>query len=79
MSGVWLMIPWLWVRTRDPAYVAYAVFVNIMFTVAMIPDIRGIRDRRRRGVEGDFAGAMEATPMGRMIKKMANRVGLLKD
>jgi glycerol-3-phosphate acyltransferase PlsY len=79
MSGVWLMIPWLWIRTRDPAYVAYAVFVNVMFAVAMIPDIRGIMDRRRRGVEGDFAGAMEAIPMGRMIKKMANRVGLLQD
>jgi glycerol-3-phosphate acyltransferase PlsY len=79
MAGMWLMIPWLWIRTRDPAHVAYAVFVNIMFVLAMIPEIRGIMDRKRRGVEGDFAGAMESTPMGRMIKQMANRVGLLKD
>lgn len=79
MAGMWLMIPWLWIRTRDPAHVAYAVFVNVMFALAMIPEIRGIMDRKRRGVEGDFAGAMEATPMGRMIKQMANRVGLLKN
>jgi glycerol-3-phosphate acyltransferase PlsY len=79
MAGMWLMIPWLWIRTRDLAYVAYAVFLNVMFAVAMIPEIRGIMDRKRRGVEGDFAAAMEATPMGRMIKQMANRVGLLKD
>lgn len=79
MAGMWLMIPWFWIRTRDPAYVAYAVFVNVMYGVAMIPEIRGMMDRKRRGVEVDFAEAMEALPMLRMIKQMANRVGLLKD
>jgi glycerol-3-phosphate acyltransferase PlsY len=79
MAGMWLMIPWLWIRTHDLAHVAYAVFINIMFALAMIPEIRGIMDRKRRGVEGDFAAAMEMTPMGRMIKQMANRVGLLKE
>jgi glycerol-3-phosphate acyltransferase PlsY len=79
MAGTWLMIPWLWIRTRDPAYVAYAVFVNVVYGVAMIPEIRVMMDRKRRGEKVDFSGAMEAMPMLRMIKKMANRVGLMKD
>ncbi|MBN1937470.1 MAG: glycerol-3-phosphate acyltransferase [Anaerolineae bacterium] len=79
LGGLWLMIPWLWFTTRDPAHLAYVLFVNIVFALAMIPEIRGILDRKRRGVEGDFVGAMEMTPMGRMIKKMANRVGWMKE
>ncbi len=79
MGGLWLMIPWLWFTTHDPAHLAYVLFVNIVFALAMIPDIRGILDRRRRGLEGDVMQAMEMTPMGRMIKKMANRVGLMKE
>jgi glycerol-3-phosphate acyltransferase PlsY len=79
LAGLWLMIPWLWFRTRDLAHLAYAIFVNVIFVLAMIPEFRMIRDLKQRGAEGDFAEAMESTPMGRMIKKMANRVGLLRD
>ena len=79
MLGNWLMIPWLWFRTRDLAYVIYAIVVNLLFVIAMIPDIQGIIDRRRRGVEGDVSAAMELTPMGRGIKKMATRLGLIRE
>jgi len=79
LAGLWLMIPWIWFRTRDPAHLMYVIFVNVIFVLAMIPEIRNIRDRRRRGVQGDFAGAMEATPMARGIKKIANRFGLLQE
>ena len=79
MLGNWLMLPWLWFRTRDLAHVIYAIVVNLLFVLAMIPDIRGIIDRRKRGLEGDVGAAMELTPMGRGIKKMANRLGLMQD
>ena len=79
LAGLWLMIPWLWFRTRDLAHLAYVIFCNIIFVVAMIPEIRTMRDRKRRGVQGDFAGAMEATPMARSIRKIANRFGLLQE
>ena len=79
LAGLWLMIPWVWFRTRDLAHLIYVVFVNVIFVVAMIPEFRTIRDRRRRGVQEDFAGAMEATPMARGIKRIANRFGLLQD
>lgn len=79
LGGLWLMIPWLWFVTQDLAHLAYVLFVNIVFALAMIPEIRGILDRKRRGIEGDVIQAMEMTPMGRMIKKMANRVGWMKE
>lgn len=73
-AGVWLMIPWLWFRTHDWAYLLYIVFINAVFLLAMIPELRMMRDRKRRGVEGDFAGAMQATPMGQGINKIAERL-----
>jgi glycerol-3-phosphate acyltransferase PlsY len=79
LLGPWLMIPWLWYRTRDPWHVAYAVLTNLLFVAAMIPDIRAARDRVRRGVQDDIWGSPEATPMGEGIKKMADRLGLLQD
>jgi len=42
LSWIWLIIPWFWWRTDgDPAYMLYAVAVNIIFLLAMIPDVIG--------------------------------------
>jgi glycerol-3-phosphate acyltransferase PlsY len=79
LLGPWLMIPWLWFRTRDPWQVAYAMLVNLLFVLAMIPEIKKMRDLRRRGIQGDMAASLEATPMGHGIKKIADRLGLLQD
>jgi len=68
-GGIVLMIPWIWFRTYDAAYLAYVVFVNAMFALATIPDIRMMRDVRRRGIEIDMATQMDATPMGRGLRK----------
>lgn len=76
MAGLWLMIPWIWFRTHDLAHLAYAIFVNIVFPVAMIPEIRrGIR-LRREGKTSDLSKQMDATPMGKMMKKMVGRFGI---
>lgn len=79
MGGLWLMIPWLWFTTYDPARLAYVLFVNVVLALSMIPDIRGIIDRKRRGIEVDFAQVMEMVPMAKMMKKMAIRLGWMAD
>ncbi|MBN1642752.1 MAG: glycerol-3-phosphate acyltransferase [Anaerolineae bacterium] len=79
MLGPWLMVPWVWWRTRDVAHVVYVVVANVLFLLALIPDIRGILARKRLGVDVDVAQSMELTPMGRGIRKMGIRLGLLKD
>jgi hypothetical protein len=70
-GGIVLMIPWIWFRTHDVAYLIYVVFANAMYAIAMIPDIRMMQDVRRRGIEIDLAAQMDATPMGRGLKRMA--------
>jgi glycerol-3-phosphate acyltransferase PlsY len=77
LLGPLLMIPWLWFRTRDPWHLAFAVILNVIFLLAMIPEIKNYREYKRQGI--DMAAAMEATPMGHGIKKMANRLGLMRD
>jgi glycerol-3-phosphate acyltransferase PlsY len=35
-----LLIPWFWVRTGDPLFVAYAASINVFYWVAMLPELR---------------------------------------
>ncbi|MGD8598275.1 MAG: glycerol-3-phosphate acyltransferase [Anaerolineae bacterium] len=79
LLGSWLMIPWLGFFTRDPVYLIYAIVVNGIFVLGLLPGIRSERERRRQGIESDFDEGMDATPMGRMIKKMGARVGLFRE
>ena len=79
LLGSWLMIPWLGLFARDWAYVIYAVAVNAIFVLALLPEIRSERERQRQGIAGDFDEGMDATPMGRMIKQMGVRIGVFKE
>ena len=35
--ALWLLIPWFWIRTHDPRYVAYAVAVNVIIANSYLP------------------------------------------
>ena len=79
VGGLWLLIPWLWFRTHDVAHVIYAVAVNIVFLLAMIPEMKQYLRLRREGKGDDLAEVMQLTGMGRGIYKMAKRFGVIKD
>jgi len=79
LLGPWLMIPWLWFRTRDPWHLVYAVVVNLLIVLAMIPEIKARIDRRRRGIVVDETAQWEAIPMFRMIRRMGERLRLFTD
>jgi glycerol-3-phosphate acyltransferase PlsY len=79
VGGLWLLIPWLWFRTHDVAHVIYAIAVNIIFLLAMIPEMRQYLRLRREGKGDDLAEVMQLTGMGRGIYKMAKRFGVIKD
>ena len=76
MAGMWLMIPWLWFRTYDWAYLAYAVAINILFMLAMMPELKQYIKFKREG-KVDLAAALQTTDL-RHMAKLANRLGLLK-
>jgi glycerol-3-phosphate acyltransferase PlsY len=76
MAGMWLMIPWLWFRTNDWAYLAYAVAINIIFMVAMTPEVKQYIKLKREG-KVDIAASLQTTDM-RHMAKLGKRLRLLK-
>ena len=77
LAGVWLMIPWMWFRFHEPAYVVYAVVVNIIFMLALLPEIRNQIQAHKEGRE-DMTASMETFPMGRGMLKMMEKLKLVK-
>ena len=68
------MIPWLWFRTHDVAYVVFAIAMNMMYIFALIPEIRAQIKARREG-NADMTNAMESFPMGRGMLKIMRYFG----
>jgi glycerol-3-phosphate acyltransferase PlsY len=79
MGGLWLIIPWLWFRTHDLGHLAYGIAINIIFVLAMIPEIKQYLKFRREGKGEDLLEVMQLTGMGRGISKMAKRFGLIEN
>ncbi|MEM7111253.1 MAG: glycerol-3-phosphate acyltransferase [Chloroflexota bacterium] len=79
-SFVVLLIPWVWYRFNDPAYILYAVAINIVFWVSMRPELTMYLKYKRSGEinRSDFLQSLEGTDAGRAIK-YARKYGLLKD
>ena len=73
LSWLWLIIPWLWWRTDgDPAHILYAIVVNIIFLVAMIPEYQTAMKYKKEGKLLEYGlGNLKSTPMGRGMLKMA--------
>jgi hypothetical protein len=79
LGGLWLLIPWLWFRTHDVAYLAYAIAVNLIFILAMLPEMKQYIRLRREGVGDELSEVMQLTGMGRGIYKMAKRFGVIDE
>jgi acyl phosphate:glycerol-3-phosphate acyltransferase len=69
-----LLIPWMWFRTNSIPFLVYAVVVNILFGLAMLPEIKRIAKYRREGKYLEYGrSSIAATPMGRGMLKLAER------
>jgi len=73
-----LIMPWLWLRTHDQAVMVWAVFVNIVFAIAMVPEIRQWVRIRREDKWNDTAEVMQLSGMLRGILRMGMALGLVK-
>jgi hypothetical protein len=79
IAWLWFMIPWLWLRTHDPAHFAYAFVVNLIFLIATLPEIRMIMQYRREDkYEAYMQGLIESSPRWRAMRKIADRLTLLR-
>jgi len=74
-----LLIPWMWLRYHDWAYVGYATAVTLLFFLAMIPESRQYYRAWRSGelANIDVQEIMAATHMKYVIR-LGQRLGLLK-
>ena len=79
MAGLWFFIPWLWFRTHDLRYLTYALAVNVIFLLAMIPDIKQYLKNKREGTGIGRSDWTQHTGMGRGLYKIGKRFGLLDD
>jgi hypothetical protein len=77
-GGVLLYVPWVWLTTRDPYYLIFALVINVLFIIAMLPEIRQIVQFRRKYGKGDMKAGMEQFPMGQQMLKLMDRLGLKK-
>jgi len=73
LSWLWLLIPWFWWRfDGNPLYVLYAIAVNILFLLAMIPEYQTAMKYKKEGKYIEYGlGTLKANPMGRGMLKIA--------
>jgi glycerol-3-phosphate acyltransferase PlsY len=78
ISWLWLMIPWMFWRLGTPGLV-YTLFINLIFVLATIPEIRLMLRMRREGkYEAYMDGLYGSSPRWRGMKKMTDRLWLLR-
>ena len=77
--GVVFIIPWLWFRTHDIAFVIYALIINIVLFIAIIPEIKQMNKLKKENNWDDPVAVFQLTGMGRGIIKMAKKIGVIKD
>ena len=76
LAGLWLIIPWMWWTQSDPAYLIYAIVVNVVFMLAMLPEIREVLRIRREYGKEDMSEAMSQFPMGRSMLRIMQKLGI---
>ena len=78
LSWLWLLIPWLWWRFNgDSTYIIYAIVINILFLLAMIPEYQTAMKFKKEGKLLEYGmGNLKSNPMGRGMLKIAKFFGV---
>lgn len=75
MGGPWLFIIWIAIRSGDWVYIVFSILINVILLIAVLPDIR-IHLKAQKDGKTDLSSSMDTIPMGRMMKKMMDKMGL---
>lgn len=73
LSWLWLLIPWFWWRTDgDPSHILYAVTLNMLVLLAMLPEYQTAIKYKKEGKYIEYGlGSLKSNPMGRGMLKIA--------
>jgi glycerol-3-phosphate acyltransferase PlsY len=75
--GLWLLPPYLWLRTHDWAYLAYGVAVAILINISLWPETRQYFLLRKSGQLGELSAMMERhTAMWGAIARIGRRLNI---
>jgi glycerol-3-phosphate acyltransferase PlsY len=74
MGGPMLFIFWIAFRSGNWIYILFSILLNLIIVIAVIPD----RLKARKDGKPDF-DSMDAIPMGQMMKKMMQKMGMKTD
>jgi glycerol-3-phosphate acyltransferase PlsY len=77
-TGIALMIPWVWFRTHSWPEVAYVLAMNIIFWVAMIPEVKEHLRLRREGSAQEFSEASHVRVVGRRGTEITETTSMAK-
>jgi glycerol-3-phosphate acyltransferase PlsY len=75
-GGMALLIPWLWLRTGDWAYLAYILFANAMFWVSMRRDVKQYYEFHKQGAFRNQEELSDFLDMGRGLGQLMDRYSL---
>ncbi len=75
-GGVVLLIPWLWLRTGDPAILGYVVFANAVFWISMRKDVRQFYEFYKKGVFRSQEELSDFLDMSRGLGRFMDRYSL---
>lgn len=73
LSWIWLLIPWFWWRSDgDWVNILYALVLNMLFILAMVPEIKMAQKFKKEGKYLEYGmGSLKSNPMGRGMIKIA--------
>jgi len=74
-SGLWFMLLWFIIFKGEWPYIVYGIVMNIIFTIAIIPDVKDYLKAKSKG-ELDMGASMEIFPMGRGMLKIMKFFGV---
>lgn len=77
MGGPMLFIIWTALISRNWVYILFAVVLNLLLIIAVIPDMKMHFQAVKSG-KTDLSSSMDSIPMGQMMKRMMTRMGLEK-
>ncbi len=79
---IWLMIPWLFLRTFDWIFLFYSILVLLIFLIATIPEIRAyLIHKKENNLKQYYKKKMNSSAQWRSIQKIQNfidKLGFIK-
>lgn len=69
-GGVFLTIIWFAITSGWGPLLIYSLIINVLFIVALIPELKMMREMRQKHGKGDMRNSMSTFPMGKEMLKL---------